>query len=321
MLGCATVCNCNSPLVNTGIGCTPIMKVEKVTWLVNEVDQTGALNFIDLQGALDDAYFTGKINNADALARFYPLPPMLDIVDEREKPITYAYKNGTKRFIRDGVRSFAGMFPPESASPQLVGILESGRCAKLCKFQIDANGTIWGRLSDDGTKLYPFKMVSGSIAALWTKETDSTPQMIGYSFDYDPSERDCFPRGLQTNALTGDINPLDYDGLLDVFVKVVSCSAAAGTYGKLVVQLYDGFGNLLSPELVKGLLIGTMSIYDKTAAAAITNFTMAENPGGTYTLSFVVGHALTAAHHLTLTIVKNGFDFTAVTNTDILVGA
>lgn len=321
MLGCATVCDCNSPLVNTGIGCSPIMKVEKVTWLINQVNSEGELNYIDLTVDLDDAFFTAMINNADPLARLYPLPPMLDIVDEREKPVVYTYKNGTKRFVRDGVRSFMGMFPPESTSSQLVGILESGRCAKPCKFQLDANGTIWGRLSDDGTKLYPFLMVAGSIAALFTKETDTTPQMIAYSFDYDPSERDCFPRGLQTNSLTGDINPLNYEGLIDVFIKVISCSAAAGGHGELVVQLFDGFGNLLNPELIKGLEVGIFTVYDVTAAADIIDFTMAEGPSGTYTFTFVSGHALTATHTLNLIPSQNGYGFENVASTAIVVGA
>ena len=314
--GCAQVCDCNMTLVNTGVGCTPIKKVEKITWLMNQFNSAGALNYIDLTITLSDSYFQALLNNVDPLARLYPLPPMVDIVDEREKPITYAYKDGTKRFVRNGVRSFAGMFPPESASPQLVGILEGGRCANLCKFAIDAQGTIWGRISDDGTKLYPVKLVAGSVAALWTNETDSTPQMIGYSFDYHPSEQDCQLRGLQQNQLVGDIYPQNYTGLIEVYAKLISASHAAGT---VVVKLYDSFGSILSPETVKGLLAANFTLYDNTASSAVT-FTVVESPQGTYTFT-ITGTVPASGHTLTLTPNKNGFDFTNVVATSLLMGA
>ena len=45
---CVKTCDCNITINDTGVGCTPIMKVEKRAWIMNETDSAGALNFIDL---------------------------------------------------------------------------------------------------------------------------------------------------------------------------------------------------------------------------------------------------------------------------------
>ncbi len=285
---------------------------------MNEVDSNGDLNYIDLTDTLDDAYFVALINNADPLARLYPLPEIKNIADARDKPKTFAWKDDTEVFIRDGVRKFEGMFPPDSASPQLTGILESGRCARPAKFTVDADGTIIGRISADGTKLYPVKMDAQSIAAIFTKQTDTEPQMLGYTFNYHPSEKDCKLRGLPATELTGDINPLDYDGLMDVFVEVVSCTAT-----KLVVKLTNIFGTPINPETIKGLLVADftlINVTDSNSSIALTGSGAAfSETNGTYSLTYATADQPTVADHLKLTPAKDGYDFTEVSNTDIIV--
>src|ERR1035437_8333876 len=175
---CANTCDCNAILMNTKTGCITTKAVEKRTWIVNEVGSAGTKNYIDLTATLDDTYFSGKVNNANPLDRFYPLPEIKNVIDAREKPVLYTWKDGTEVFVRDGVRKFDGMFPPEVASPQLLGILEGQRCAVPCKFTIDANGTIWGKISADGTKLYPVKMDPQSIAPIFINPTDTEPTML-----------------------------------------------------------------------------------------------------------------------------------------------
>lgn len=319
---CAKTCDCNYTIANTGIGCNPIMKVEKKPWIMNKTKADGTLNYIDLSITLDDTYFSGLINNVDPLARLYPLPEIKNITDARDKPVVYAWKDSTEVFVRDGIRKYDAMFPPDVAGPQFTGILETLRCAKPCKFSVDADGTIWGRLSDDGTKLYPVEMDGQSVAAIFTKPTDTEPQMLGFSFNYHPSEKDCQLRGIAQSELSGSINPLDYVGLMDVFVKVISC-----TVTKLVVKLYNSFGTPLNPETVKGLLVGAFALskvaspYTATPTAVALTGTGAafSETSGTYSLTYKTADDPSVTDHLALTPTKLGYDFKAVVATTIVV--
>lgn len=314
---CAKTCDCNVTTTNTGAGCTPVMKVEKRPWIMNETKADGTLNYIDLTSDLDDEYFSGLINNVDPLQRLYPLPEIKNITDAREKPVVYAWKDGTEVFVRDGIRKFEGMFPPDSASPQLTGILEGQRCSKPCKFSVDADGTVWGKISDDGTKLYPVKMDAQSVAAIFTKPTDTEPQMLGYSFNYHPSEKDCVLRGLVPSEMADGVDPLSYNGLIDVFVKVVSCNDT-----KLVVKLTTVFGTALNPLVVTGLVVGDFALYNVTDSSAIaltgSGSAFAENPDGTYSLTYATADQPTAADVLRLTPTEDGYDFLAVVQTSIV---
>lgn len=317
-MACKKVCDCNLTIDNTGIGCTPLMKVEKRPWIVNKTKSDGTLCFIDLTDTFDDAYFTDWINEADPLDRLYPLPEVKDITDQREAPVTFSWKDGTQVFVRDGVRKFQGMFPPDSASPQLTGILEGQRCAKPCKFSVDADGTIWGRISEDGTKLYPIEMDAQSVAAIFTKPTDTEPQMLGWTFNYAPAEKDCNLRGIPTTELDdASINPLDYNGLMDVYAKVIACTTT-----KLTVKLYNIFGTAINPQTIQNLLVANFALYNVTDSSAIaltgTGAAFAETTG-TYELTYATANAPTSADVLRLTPTKDGYDFAPVVATSIVV--
>ncbi len=319
---CVKTCDCNATLANTNIGCVTTKAVEKQTWIMNEIGSTGAKNFIDLTVALDDTYFSALINAANPLNRLYPLPEIKNVNDVRDKPVVYTWKDGTEVFVRDGVRKFEGAFPPDVASPQLLGILEGQRCAVPCKFAIDANGTIWGKISADGTKLYPVKMDAKSIAGIYVNSTDTEPTMLMYSFNLHPSERDCQLRGIPAAQLTGDINPLDYEGLMDVYGKVITCTAT-----KLVITLYNRWGNPLAPETVKNLLVGDFTMtkvaspYTATPSPVALTGTGAvfSEASGTYSITYKTSDDPSVTDHLSLIGSKVGYDFTALTATTIVV--
>jgi hypothetical protein len=252
------------------------------------------------------------------LQRLFPLPECKDINDVRDKSVMVDAKDGTQFKVRDGIRKYDGVFYPPFSSPQMVAILQAQRCADPCKFSVDANGTIWGRISNDGTKLYPMRMDAGSIDVIYQLPTDSDIEKVNYSFNLHPTERDCIMRGLQASELTGDISPLDYDGLMDVFMKVISCSTT-----KLVVQLFDGYGKVLTPEAVTGFLVSNFALRNVTTSSAIgltgTGAAFAEAPAGTYSFTFATANDPASTNHLTLTPTKTGFDCTAVAATTIIV--
>lgn len=317
---CAKTCACNETMINTKTGCVSSRAVEKGAWVMNRTKADGILNYIDLTVAIDDTYISGLINNTDPLARIFPLPEFKNITDVRDKSVMYAWKDGTLVKVRDGIRKFDGMLPPPFASTQMVAILDAMRCASPCKFSIDANETIWGRISADGTKLYPMRMDAGSIDAIYTNPTDTEPEMIAYSYNLHPSERDCEVRGLKASELTGDINPLDYVGLLDVNMEVVSCTTTV-----LTVRLSDNFGSIMPgmSEAVVGFLVANFALYNKTTASAIlltgTGAAFAEGPAGTYAMTYKTSDQPASTNHLRLTPTKTGFDCSDVPNTTIVV--
>ena len=317
-MSCAKTCACNEVMINTKTGCVSSRAVEKRAWVMNRTKSDGTLNYIDLTSALDDAYFSGLMNETDEQARIFPLPEIKNIEDVRDKSVMETAKDGTLFKVRDGIRKFDGSFFPPFSSPQLVAILQSQRCASPCKFSVDANGTIWGRISEDGTKLYPRRMDAGSIDIIYVNPTDTEVEKVDYSFNLHPSERDCEVRGLQASELDGDIDPLDYDGLMDVYLKVVSCTTT-----KLVFELYDGFGKITDAEKVTGFLVADFALYNVTDSSAIaltgTGAAFAEAPDGTYSATYATANQPTSADHLRLTPTKLGFDCTAVPLVSIVV--
>lgn len=315
---CVITCACNQAMINSKTGCLSSRVVEKQAIVVNRTDSTGALNYIDLTLTLDDAYFIAKANEVDNNARWFFLPECKNITDVRDKSVMEAAKDGTMYKVRDGIRKFDGQYFPPFASPQLVGILSSQRCAAPCKFSIDANGTIWGRISEDGTKLYPMRMDAGSIDVIYVNPNDTEVEKVNYSYNLHPSEKDCEVRGIMASELTGGINPLDYTGLMDVSMIVVACNTTDFTF-----KLIDNFGTPLNPEAVVAFLAGDFALYNVTTSSAIpltgSGFAFVESPAGTYKITYPTAHQPSSTDHLRLTPNKSGFDCTTIPSISIIV--
>ncbi len=66
---CAKVCSCSFGLANTGWDCDPVIGVPQKFLFMPYFDSTGTQNYIDLSATLNQAYFTGKVNEADTSQR------------------------------------------------------------------------------------------------------------------------------------------------------------------------------------------------------------------------------------------------------------
>lgn len=303
---CVAVCSCSSVVGNTAVGCNFLMAVEKNGWIMNMVANDGTPNYIDLTATLNDAYFSALINNADKSKRLYPFPEMKNIEDMRDKAITEDFKDGTKYFARLGLRGFTGLFPPDSASPQMDGVINQLRCNKtLGRYSIDANGTIWGVLSADGTKLYPAKIDPQSVYSTFIKPTDETVQKQQMIFNYHPSMQDCTLAGIPSSSLIGGVDPLSYTGLYNIYLIPISCDHTAGT---IVFNLNDGWGNAVTPEAVTGFLKTNFSVYDKTTPGALVINTSTENANIPGQYSLLMTTSFLAADQIVVTPAKTGFD-------------
>jgi hypothetical protein len=79
----ATVCNCEVGLSNTGLpNCAPIADVTKRIILVPIFANDGTRNEYEVATTtFNQVFFDGKINEADASKRWFPLPDIENIED------------------------------------------------------------------------------------------------------------------------------------------------------------------------------------------------------------------------------------------------
>jgi hypothetical protein len=306
---------------NTGTDCTPLINVTKKIMLMPVCDSTGTRNFINLTGTINAALFTAMINDTDNSQRLYPLPELKDVNDTRNDPVLQTFADDSTIFIRDGIRNFEGRIVGKNASPALKGKIESARCGEMGVFLVDRLGNLIGIVSDDKTKMYPIRLDSESIAAMFVNATDTTIQAIRLMFNFHPDEQDSCIGMITATELT-DAKPLLMKGLLDVYSTVSGISTTGAT-----VELYTDYGSAITPVRVKGLVTAdfvssvggaTSKVRNSTDAADIA-VTVTEGTGdnaGIYTLAWV---AQTVSDVIIVKPLKNGFDFTEVTDSTITI--
>ncbi len=306
----SATCACDGiSLANSGQpGCVPIAKAQKKIIIVPYYDSTGTINYINTAVTLNAAFFLAKINHADPSKRFYVLPEVKNVTDEKADSVFEEFEDNTKAFIKEGVRTFAGMIIKGSYA--LLGALKSYKCQQdLGVFIIDNDGNIIGANNTTGLYLNPIRLESSSWDAKLVKSTDTTIQKILLGFQFHISEQDENLRMLTPEDMPG-VSPLTFSGLLTVYANYIN-----NTDDLTTVQLYvnNGAETLRSRFPVKGLVTGDFALYNTTTdeAVVITTFTESTGtPKGIYVLEYA---AQTAGDILRLTITKNGYDFSNVT--------
>lgn len=304
-MGCTT-CKCGVGLSNTGTACTPIMQVAKKIILVPYFDESGAINSVDLEaGPFNAAYFNAKINDADKSKRWFPLPELKNVVDERAENKTESFDDGSSVFISEGDRSFTGLLI--KGTPKLKGKIESARCVEVGVYIVDKSGNLIGVL--DGTQLLPIKLDEASVSAMLMKTTDSVIQKLQLKFNFHSDEKDELLAMIACDEL--DYNVLLLKGLLDVYAEYSSITTTS-----FVVKLKTDYGTPLSPVLDEGLLAADFTLYNDTDDLSVAVISSAENPDGNYTITYA---AQGSGEVLLLTPDKDGRDYSAVIVETILI--
>lgn len=311
-MGCVNACECLVTMQNTGTKCQPAMQVAKKIILVPIYDNDGVRNFLNLGVAINQATFTNLINEPDSSKRWYPLPNIKNVDIPAVDPITEEFGDGSKFFIRDGTRTFTALIPGYEGSTTLKSKIEAARCTQMGVYLIDRVGSIYGMISSDGTQLFPMRLESESISAQMVWPTDTTVQKLQIKFDFHNEESDsCIRQVLKTEMDNADL--LTVNGLVDVFATYSDISTTGFT-----VALYTGYGTVLNPVVVPGLVAAdfissddaaTSRLYNETDNANVTITGVTENPDGTYALTFA---AQTVADIIVVKPKKNGYDFAAV---------
>lgn len=268
-------CLCGVGMNNTGLAtCLPAFKKTTGMFLVPLFANDGTRNSIDMSTTID---LTAKLQHADKSKRFYPIQDLKDVelpvADTRFK----TYKDGTKRKLADGVRSFKATMP--EASSVLIGKLQGVSCEKFGVYLFDIDGQLRGL--KDGTLLYPVEI--GGFDAIFKDATDDEVNEGMIQFDFDILLKVSKFWILSTADL--NVNPNETSGLIDINFNGVSISTTS-----TVLDVYSDFGsgtaNNSAP--VVGIPSSSFYAYNVTDNASVS-LTITENYviDGRYTLTYL----------------------------------
>jgi hypothetical protein len=294
---------CTLSLSNTGKSqCDPIAKAIKKVFIFPYFKADGTINSIDLTGAtpLGDAFWTALINNIDPLQRIYPLPRASSVTSPRAESVFEEYPDGTKDFIRKGVRSVIVTMPKQSFI--YLGKIEAWKCQDLGVIFADVEGNMILSSSVSGFG-YPIRIDKGSLDAVPILADDATTQKVDLMFNFHPSELDSNLRVVTTGNMPG-ATLLLRDGILDINAVFTAITSTGFT-----ATLTSDFGDPTSPAKITGLVKADLNL--KKAGATVTITTVTETTPGVYV--FVTPVQTTGP--ATLSGLKNKFDFTRVSNT------
>lgn len=291
-------CLCGVGMNNTGLAtCLPAFKKTTGMFLVPLFANDGTRNSIDMSTTIS---LSAKLNNADKSKRFYPIQDLKDVelpvADTRFK----TYKDGTKRKLADGVRSFKATMP--EASSVLIGKLQGVSCEKFGVYLFDIDGQLRGL--KDGTLLYPVEI--GGFDAIFKDATDDEVNEGMIQFDFDILLKIAKFWILSTTDL--GVNPNETSGLIDANLVEVSSGATS-----TVLNISSDFGSGLAtnPAPIVGLVTADFYAYNETDLAVLS-VTVAESTtiDGQYTLTYI---AQTVADKVKIDVIaSSGFEGTVL---------
>lgn len=299
-------CSCADYIANTGAPTTQDLIDIAVKYIaVPTFADDGTQNSILSTDTLDAAYITAKLNNSDRSKRWYPLGAFVNPEETREDPTYEDYSDGSRSAVLKGRRTWSGKLLAHSS--RYLAKLEGLFCQRFGLYGIDNCGNLVGRISADGTKLYPVSVNQQSVVATLVKGTFTTSAGINLSFDFAQTMKDKDLRLIKESDIVPDM--LDVEGLRDV-TTVISSESTTGFVATMTVP-FDGFLN--PPPVAKGWVAADFVLYNDTDAASVTITSVTET-GSTGVYTFVIP-TQDSADVLTLTGNKSGFDLGSVTVT------
>jgi hypothetical protein len=301
-----STCKCNLSLGNTGQpNCEPVANATKKIIVVPYFDSLGNINSIDTTATLNKAFFDALTNQVDGSKRWFPLPQIKNVTDEKGDSVFETFEDATMSFIREGVRTFKGIMPKQT--PTFLGKIKNYRCSEVGVFLVDKDGNLIGSSIVAG-KMNPIRIDAATWNAVLVKGTDTTIQKIMLGFQFHLDELDENLNMILSSEI--GISVISLTGLLDVYATATGISTTGFT-----AKLTTDYGSPITPIKVKGLIITDFALFNVSTSAAITITSVVEN-AGVYTFVFP---AQASGNILRLTPTKAGFDFSNVVTTVIAV--
>jgi len=276
------------------------MEVEKFEIWVPQYDSAGAANKISKADAQTLAAWVAKINAAGNQNKFYPLPFLDNIVDERADDTFETLDSGTLINTKQGDRDFEGYFIQEP-NCILSEVDKWKKAGSWGKYVIDKAGNIIGKYcATDADYLYPILVDHKSLQARLMKPSYTTSMKHRVAYRYAQIEKDADLRVLPVEEL--DFNPLTeptFKGLVNV-----EASYSAITTDGFTATLTDCYGCPIT-----GLVAGDFTLAEYPSGAAVVITSVTETSDGVY--DFVIP-TQSGGTNLKLTGSKQGLNFAPV---------
>jgi hypothetical protein len=243
---------------------------------------------------LTKTYLQGKFNESNQYDRFYPLPVMENVTDERDEPVMFEWEGGGTVFIKENPRSFAGMI--KQLTPELIGRIKQWIGRDMGYFVIDYDGNFIGNAASDGsTDLYPIAIDSESLYAGLIKGNYSDPLMGSVSFKTQQNVKDEDLRMVKAEDLDFDgLSKTDVYGLTEVTVSLSSASTSQAVF-TLSLDQDAPLSGIVSADIVA-------NNDTDDSAVTLTSLTESAVTPGTYTAAYSTG--IDAGDTLRITVSK-----------------
>ena len=301
-------CTCAISGENLGLpNCVEVMKYAQAFFIIPLVDDAGVANFIASGVTINNAYISARLNDTDASQRWFLLKNVKNaIIAERGDDVNETFDDGSTTFVEEGVA--ATSFTIASQSPTLVGKINSHRCNKNGFMYVDKDGRLWG-VGDTGGNMYPIAIEDQTLSVKAAYPTPTTNYNVPVMFKW---RKDMFDENIAfwDNSVVWSSPTIS--SLLDVNGLV---NGNPSTTSFEIALTYD-YGAQNAKQVVESLVAGDFSLYNVTDTASVTILTAAENPEGTYTITYA---AQTIADVLRLSATKTGFDFTNLESISLVV--
>ena len=292
-------CSCNVTLNNTGVGsCQPLQAVAKKIIIVPLVDGSNVRNGIDLTAIPTNAQIIEDLlNNADPLKRWYPLPTMENVTNERADSITEEAPSGTIAKIRSGSKTFTGEIWFQGST--YAGAIDAFGCGQVGAYIVDGDDNLIGDKSI-ADYLYPLaiKMPTWDVKTIDT--TDTTVAKISLTFQWKDSIADSDVGMLLASDFDSSTSWLDYNGLINLNGTLVGTPTATS----FTMKVTTPYGSVANPVVAGGLASGDFVILNAGVLEPTLTFT--ETPTGTYTFTHA---SLVSPIELNLTIAPTTFGY------------
>ena len=272
---------------NTGTSNAALqLKRAECYYLVPKVADDSTKNVIlstDLvNGVLPETFIKEKINNIDPSKRWYPLPQLRSITNERATPETQTFDGGqNSQITAEGLRTVSTLVLGVNAKYKKN--LDKLACLyDLAFFEIDECGAMGGEENaKDETIFEPHPIGDNTFYTNLVKAQGSDGQTLQITFEYDSrsaDENECV-----IPAANIELDLCEENGLLNA---IPTFSATTTTSFTATISLeYGGFQN---QRTVPGLVAADFLLFNVTDSAAVVITTVTENPAnsGIYDFTF-----------------------------------
>ena len=286
-----TIGNLGTPSCNKQTG-KPIKFIK-----VAKKDSTGALNFVPSGTTIDQTFLDGKIRNLDLTQRWYMSPSFKNFDSPKEDPIYQTFGDGSKSFLREGLRTFTGDFI--ELGSDFLCYLKPLDCKDECFYIVTEKNNLVGYDPTGSGNLYPMPMEE--LVTKLNMAKDDSVESVMFTIDIPITLLDCQMKTVYDS--TADF--VNTNGLIQM--EAVA-SSPTGTGYSVTMTVYGMPYTALDATDITG--------YDETASASIAVTSITGGSNGTYVIAFTSPTSTNVVRtEETAVLTAKGFSFQAVTET------